>query len=178
MARIKVDPFDFLEETNKLMRGNGLLLVSAGKGNKPNAMTIGWGLVGTMWRQPSFAIAVRPSRYTYRLLEESGEFTVCLPAKGMDNVLEFCGARSGRDVDKFKELKLTASKGNDVSVPHIAECPVHYECKTAFRTELKPGQLIKALEDDVYASGDYHVIYFGLIKGVYAEKGAAKMLPE
>lgn len=159
------------------MRGDGLLLVTAGRAKKPNAMTIGWGLVGTMWRQPSFAIAVRPSRYSYGLIEESGEFTVCLPAKGMDSVLEFCGDKSGRDVDKFKELKLTASPGNAVSIPHIAECPVHYECKTAFKTKLKPGQLIKALEDDVYTSGDYHVIYFGLIKGVYAEKGAAKMLP-
>ncbi|MFQ6053206.1 MAG: flavin reductase family protein [Candidatus Bathyarchaeia archaeon] len=178
MTRDKVGPFDFVDETNRLMRGDGLFLVAAGEDGKPNAMTIGWGLVGTMWRQPFFVVAVRLSRYTRGLIEESGEFTVCLPAKGMEKALEVCGNKSGRDIDKFEELSLTASKGIEVDAPYIAECPVHYECRVAFKTQVKPGQLEGALERDVYPRGNYHVLYFGRIMGVYAEKDAARRLPE
>ena len=176
LTRVKIDPFDFIVETNRLMRGGGLFLVSAGKDGRPNAMTIGWGLVGTMWRQPFFTVAVRLSRHTHRLIEESGEFTVCLPARGMESALDFCGTKSGRDVDKFGELKLTAAKGRDVDAPFIAECPVHYECTVAYKKELKPGQLERELEEDCYPSDNYHVLYFGHIKGVYADRDARERL--
>ena len=177
MGREKAGAFEFIEETNRLMRGGGLFLVSAGEDGKPNAMTIGWGLVGTMWREPFFNVAVRLSRHTHKLIEESREFTVCLPAKGMGEALEVCGTKSGRDMDKFKELGLTARKGSTVGAPYIAECPVHYECKVAYETELKPGELDGELEKNAYPSGNYHVLYFGHILGVYAEDGVAEKLP-
>jgi len=176
LTRGKVETFGFIDETHELMRGGGLLLVTEGREGKPNAMTIGWGLVGTMWRQPMFVVAVRLSRHTYRLLEESKRFTVCLPAKGMEETLEVCGTRSGRDMDKFKELGLTARRGIEVDAPYIDECPVHYECEVVYQTELKPGQLNKTLEADAYPTGNYHVMYFGHIKGVYAEENAASKL--
>lgn len=178
MVRKKVDDFKFLGETDRLMRSGGLLLVSEGEEGKPNAMTIGWGLLGTMWGKPFFTVAVRLSRHTHKLLEESGSFTVCLPAKGMENVLEVCGTKSGRDMDKFKELGLTAKRGLSVDAPYIEECPVHYDCEVSFKTEVRPGQLVKELESDVYPTGNYHVLYYGLIKGVYAEEGADAKLPK
>ena len=177
MGREKVGTFEFIVDTNRLMRDGGLFLVSAGKDGKPNAMTIGWGLVGTMWREPFFTVAVRLSRHTHKLLEESGAFTVCLPAKGMGEALEICGTKSGRDMDKFKELGLTAKAGSTVGAPYIDECPVHYECKVAYETELKPGQLEEELENNAYPSGNYHVLYFGHILGVYAKGDAAEKLP-
>ena len=178
MERVHVKDFDFVEDTHRLMRDGGLLLVTAGKDGKPNAMTIGWGLIGTMWRKPSFIVAVRLSRYTYKLMEESDSFTVCLPAKEMKNVLDICGTKSGRDIDKFKEFNLSKEKGYSIEAPFITECPVHYECKIAFKTELKPGQLIDELENDAYPGGDYHILYFGQIKGVYAKVNASKILPQ
>jgi flavin reductase (DIM6/NTAB) family NADH-FMN oxidoreductase RutF len=177
MERKKVEPFDFIGETNGLMRNGGLLLVTSGKEVKPNAMTIGWGLVGTIWRQPFFVVAVRLSRHTYKLLEESKRFTVCIPAKGMEKTLEICGTKSGRDIDKIRELGLTTKRGIKVEVPYIEECPIHYECEVAYQTELKPGQLTKTLEADAYPRGNYHVMYFGQIKGVYAEENAVERLP-
>lgn len=177
LTREKLETFDFIEETHRLMRGDGLFLVSAGKDGKPNAMTIGWGLVGTMWRRPFFTVAVRLSRHTYKLIEESGEFTVCLPAKGMERTLEVCGTRSGRDIDKFKELNLTAAKGREVDAPYIAECPVHYECRVTYKSQLGPGDLERTLEREIYPGGNYHVLYFGHIKGVYAQGDAAERLP-
>jgi flavin reductase (DIM6/NTAB) family NADH-FMN oxidoreductase RutF len=178
LVRKKIDDFKFLSETVRLMRSGGLLLVSEGEKGKPNAMTIGWGLVGMMWGKPFFTVAVRLSRHTHKLLEESGSFTVCLPAIRMDNVLEVCGTKSGRNLDKFKELDLTAKRGITVNAPYIDECPVHYECEVSFKTEVKPGQLVKDLENDVYSTGNYHVLYYGLVKGVYAEEGADAKLPQ
>jgi len=178
MVKEKIETFEFVEETHRLMRGDGLFLVSAGSNGRPNAMTIGWGLVGTMWREPFFTVAVRLSRYTHQLLEESDEFTVCLPAKGMEEALDVCGTKSGRDMDKFGELGLTAKTGATVGAPYIDECPVHYECKVAYKTELRPGELDGELEKNAYPSGNYHVLYFGHIMGVYAEDDAAEKLPK
>jgi flavin reductase (DIM6/NTAB) family NADH-FMN oxidoreductase RutF len=177
LTRRSSETLEFIDETHELMRSGGLLLVAEGRDGKPNAMTIGWGLVGTMWRQPIFVVAVRLSRHTHRLLEESNRFTVCLPAKGMEETLQICGTRSGRDMDKFKELGLTTRRGIEVDAPYIEECPIHYECEVVYQTELKPGQLTKTLEADAYPSGNYHVMYFGHIKGVYAKENAAEKLP-
>jgi len=176
MGKDLVKDYEFVNETHRLMRDDGILLVAAGKDGRPNAMTIGWGLVGTIWRKPFFTVAVRLSRYTHKLMEESDTFTVCLPAKGMEEILDVCGTKSGRDMDKFKELGLTARKGFQVDAPYIAECPVHYECRVAYKVELKPGQLIEELENDAYPEGDYHVLYFGQILGVYVSNDAAEKL--
>ena len=177
MGREKVKDFSFIVETERLLKEGGLLLVSEGEDGKPNAMTIGWGLVGTMWREPFFVVAVRLSRHTYKLMEEADKFTVCLPSKGMAEALNVCGTKSGRDMDKFKELGLTAKKGHAVEAPYIGECPVHYECEVAFKTQVEKGELKEELESHVYASGDYHVLYYGHIKGVYAVEDAKEKLP-
>jgi flavin reductase (DIM6/NTAB) family NADH-FMN oxidoreductase RutF len=176
LSREKVDVFKYIVEANRLMRGDGLFLVSQGKGGKPNAMTIGWGFLGTIWRRPVFVVAVRLSRHTHKLMEESDSFTVCLPGKGMEDWLEFCGTKSGRDVDKFNELGITAAKGMEVEAPYIEECPVHFECKIVYSNEMKPGQLKKAIEDDVYPGKDMHVIYYGEVKGAYAAENAEENL--
>jgi flavin reductase (DIM6/NTAB) family NADH-FMN oxidoreductase RutF len=177
MGREKVENFSFITETDRLLREGGLLLVSEGDDGKPNAMTIGWGLVGTMWSEPFFVVAVRLSRHTYKLLEEADKFTVCLPSKGMTEALNICGTKSGRDMDKLKELGLSAKKGLSVAAPYIVECPVHYECEVAFKTQVEEGALKEELESRVYASGNYHVLYYGHIKGVYAEEDAKEKLP-
>ena len=177
MGREKVENFSFIAETDRLLREGGLLLVSEGDDGRPNAMTIGWGLVGTMWSESFFVVAVRLSRHTYKLIEEAGKFTVCLPSKGMTEALNVCGTKSGRDMEKLKELGLTAKKGHAVDAPYIAECPVHYECEVAFKTQVEQGELKEELESRVYASGDYHTLYYGHIKGVYALKDAKEKLP-
>lgn len=167
MAREKVDSFEHIDETNRLMREGGLLLVSQGKDGKPNIMTIGWGFLGTIWRKPYFIVAVRQSRYSYKLLEENSSFTVCLPAKGMDKVLEVCGEKSGRDTDKFESLKLTVEKGLTVDTPFIGECPIHYECEIKYKHVLMPEALEDEIVQEVYSTGDMHVIYYGEVKGAY-----------
>ena len=174
--RNQVNEFKYVADTNRLMRGGGLLLVTQGKKGKPNAMTIGWGFLGTMWRRPVFVVAVRLSRYTHKLLEDSDSFTVCLPGKGMEKWLDFCGTKSGRDVDKFKELGMTAAGGLKVKAPHIEECPVHFECQIIYTDEMRQGELMKEVEDEVYPIKDLHTIYYGEVKGVYEVEGASAKL--
>jgi flavin reductase (DIM6/NTAB) family NADH-FMN oxidoreductase RutF len=175
MARDKVDTFKFVHELNMLLKNGGVFLVAEGKDGKPNAMTIGWGFLGTMWSKPVFVTAVRHSRHTYKLMEETKSWTICIPAKGMETALDFCGTKSGRDHDKFKECKLTAKMG-EVEAPYIEECPVHIECTTVFKTDMKPGQLEGGLEKEMYKTKDFHMLYFGEVKGVYAIKDAEKKL--
>ena len=103
MAKETVHYLDYWRETAEVMTNDGLLLVSEGRHGKPNAMTIGWGTIGWVWRGPVFLIFIRPSRYTYELLEEAGDFTVNVPPPELAEVLSFCGGFSGRDRDKFAE---------------------------------------------------------------------------
>lgn len=82
MAKKLVDYKECVEETIKAFGESRVLLVSQGKQGPPNAMAIGWGTVGIVWRNPIFIVLVRPSRYTYKLIEESGDFSVnIVPAR-------------------------------------------------------------------------------------------------
>lgn len=95
---------------------------------KSNIITIAW--TGTVCTNPPMLyISVRPERYSYRMLEETGEFVVNMTTKKLAKAADYCGVRSGRDVDKWKETGLTPEKAQAVSVPLIAESPVNIECR-------------------------------------------------
>ena len=100
MANVECDIENVMEETYKNL-DPGLLLASIGKNGENNIMTIGWGLIGVLFRKPTFIVAVRKSRYSYKLLNETGVFTVNVPGEGMAEAVDFCGTKSGRDYDKF-----------------------------------------------------------------------------
>ncbi|MCI9237050.1 flavin reductase family protein [Lachnospiraceae bacterium 50-23] len=99
-----------------------------------NIITVAW--TGTVCTDPAMLyISVRPERYSYHMLRESGEFAVNLTTEKLAGAADWCGVRSGRDVDKWKEMKLTRGKAEKlVYAPVIAECPVNIECKV---TEVK-----------------------------------------
>lgn len=104
------------------------VLVSCGSGDKINMLTIAW--TGIVCTKPSMTyISVRPERYSYEMIKNSGEFVINLATKDIVKSLDFCGVRSGRDLDKFKETGLTATKSEVVSCPSVLECPVNIECK-------------------------------------------------
>jgi len=164
-------PYDVkLKETLNSLSDSGLLLVSQGNDGKPNAMAIGWGTIGIIWGQPMFVVLVRPSRYTYKLLEENGEFTVNVMPDTMVDIVTHCGTVSGRDEDKFAEQGLTAMPAAHVKTPIIGESLVAYECRTMMKNEVLPETLDSGIRDSAYPSGDLHHIYFGRILGVQADK--------
>lgn len=169
MQKIECDPTKFVKTIREKL-DRGLLLVSIGRDGKPNVMTIGWGLLGILWRMPVFMVAVRPSRYTHKLLEEIGDFTVNIPREDMDKVLDFCGSVSGRDHDKFKELGLKTAPGKRGKAPIISDCIIHYECRVIGKTEVEPSKLSKVVLSSCYLAGDYHALYFGGILSTYADK--------
>lgn len=140
-------------------------------GDELNTMTIGWGNIGFIWGKPVFTALVRYSRHTYQLVEQADEFTVSFPLNGqLKKALGFCGSKSGRDVNKFDELSLTAVDGKDVTSPMIDECDLHYECKVVFKQPMDPEKLQESIKGDCYPEDNYHVIYYGEIVGTYIKQ--------
>lgn len=166
----------FLHETLSLLSNPGLLLVAAGADGKPNAMTIGWGTVGVIWGKPIFTVLVRPSRYTYKLLEESDSFTVCVPSRAMYEAVNFCGTRSGRDYDKFQECNLAALPSTQVDAPGITGCPVIYECQVVHTNDVIPANLTGEIQAQAYPQGNFHRIYYGQILTVRVLSSATELL--
>lgn len=108
-------------------------LVTCGSMDKPNIITIAW--TGTICTNPAMTyISVRKERYSYDLIKESGKFAINLSTKALLRAADYCGVKSGRDVDKFKEMNLTAIPGLSLEVPIIKESPLSIECEV---TEIK-----------------------------------------
>ncbi len=101
VKKIEASPEYCLCETIEQLSRCGLLLAS-GRIGKANVMAIGWGLSGILWSKPFFMVAVRSSRFTFKLIEENGDFTVNVPRKGMEEIVSYCGTVSGKDHDKLK----------------------------------------------------------------------------
>jgi flavin reductase (DIM6/NTAB) family NADH-FMN oxidoreductase RutF len=160
---------DHLAETLKAFNESRVLLVSQRKEGLPNVMAIGWGTIGIIWRKPIFSILVRPSRYTYQFIEESGEFTVNIVPPQMKEIVEYCGTVSGRDHNKFKEKQLTAIPSMKLKTPIIREGILHFECQVIYKNDLIPSELEKSIIPSLYSKGDFHRIYFGEILACQCE---------
>lgn len=106
-----------------------VVMVSCKRQNeKANIVTIAW--AGTVCSSPAMvSISVRPERYSYDIIKETGEFVINLVTEDLAYATDYCGVKSGRDVDKFKEMKLHECPGVNVKAPGIAESPVNIECK-------------------------------------------------
>jgi flavin reductase (DIM6/NTAB) family NADH-FMN oxidoreductase RutF len=165
--REKKDFFEVYTDTIEQLGGNGLILVS---GKKANPMTIGWGIIGIIWGVPVFTVLVRPSRYTYGLLEECLAFTVNVPTPDMHREMVICGTESGRNVDKVAKCRFTLEKSQHIDIPYIKECPIHYECRVVHKNRVMESTLERSIITGYYTGGDFHTVYYGEILGVYAEK--------
>ncbi len=98
------------------------------KGEKPDIVTVAW--TGTICSDPAMvSISVRPERYSHDIIEETGEFVINLVTKDLTYATDYCGVRSGRDVDKFKEMNLTPLPSKMIDAVGIEESPVNIECK-------------------------------------------------
>lgn len=169
MVKTEVDFTYRSKATLTAMKSRGLLLTSVSRDGKPNAMTIGWGLLGTIWRKPIFLTLVRPARFTHKLIEETGEFVVNVPTAKMADIVNYCGTVSGSTHNKFSEKKILIVPGTKVKVPSIVGCPVHYECKVIYKLKINPSTLFGDIKE-LYKDGEYHTLYFGEILATYAEK--------
>ena len=100
----------------------------ADKAGNANIVTVAW--AGTICSDPAMvSISVRPERHSHKMLMETGEFVINLTTKKLVYATDYCGVKSGKDVDKWKEMQLTPVMGEKVQVPYIEESPVNIECK-------------------------------------------------
>ena len=113
-----------------------VMVSCADKDGHNNIITVPW--TGTVCTNPAMAyISVRPERHSYNMIREGGEFVINLTTEKLAYATDWCGVRSGRDFDKFKEMKLTAGKAETLAyAPIIEECPVNIECKVVEVKEL------------------------------------------
>lgn len=106
-----------------------VMVSCADKEGRANIITVAW--TGTICSDPAMLyISVRPQRYSYHMIEETGEFVVNLTTQKLAKATDYCGVRSGKGIDKWKEMHLTQAKADSLTyAPIIAESPVNIECK-------------------------------------------------
>ena len=110
-------------------------LVSCSDGERQNLLTVAWtGILNTV--PPKTYISVRPSRFSYSILCQSGGFVINLPTESLVRVVDFCGCRSGRDLDKFDFLHLETDPSPVLGLPMLRACPVCLECRIFERRPL------------------------------------------
>lgn len=112
-----------------------VLVSVADRDGAQNIFTVAW--TGTICSDPPMvSISVRPERYSYHMIEETGEFVINLTTEKLAYATDYCGVKSGRDVDKWREMKLTKVDGEHVKAAMIEESPVNIECRVTQKLEL------------------------------------------
>ena len=124
------------------------------KEGNDNIITVAW--TGTICTNPAMAyISVRPERHSYNMIKETGEFVINLTTRELTYATDYCGVKSGRDVDKFKECNLTKEPAINVNVPMIKESPVNIECRVERIDELGSHHMFVAKVLTVHADEKY-----------------------
>lgn len=147
----------------------------ADKEGNNNIITIAW--AGTICTNPPMvSISVRPERYSYAMIEETGEFVINLTTAELVKACDYCGVTSGCDVDKFKECNITPVKMQNVSAPGIDESPVNIECRVAEKKELGShtmfiADVVGVQVDEKYMdeTGKFHINDTGLVMYSHGE---------
>ncbi|MCR5834645.1 MAG: flavin reductase family protein [Selenomonadaceae bacterium] len=172
----EINPFDYANDILKALP-KGIILTSEAE-DCVNAMTIGWGALGMEWGVPIFTAYVRTSRFTYELMERTGEFTICVPYgersdKIVQKTIALCGSESGRDMDKLAKAGVHTVDAEIVRPPAIKEFPLTLECR-AMLEQVQPIRDISSSFKKFYPeTGDNsapHVAYYGQILKAYIIK--------
>ena len=130
------------------------VMVSCGDEQKANIVTVAW--TGTICTNPAMTyISLRPSRYSYDLIKETGYFVINLTTEAIVKETDFCGVKSGRDIDKFKEMNLTCIRDEETNCPMIGESPVSIVCETIEIKELGSHHMFIAKVKSVYVDESY-----------------------
>lgn len=162
---------EFAPQTLEKMAKGGVFLTSKYNG-RVNTMTIGWGGITVYWGKPVFEVPVRHSRFSHAMIDKSGVFTVSVPLEGdnMAKELAYCGSHSGRNEDKISACALETSDGENVDVPVINGCSLHFECRVLGKTEFTGSNLNSEIDGRCYADKNYHTMFYGEILSCYTEE--------
>ena len=172
----EIEVFDYAGDIMKALQKGVLLTTKVD--DKVNSMTISWGMLGIEWAKPIFTVFVRENRFTKEQIEKSMEFTINIPYGEYDKkILGVCGSKSGRNIDKVKELGLTLENPNIISTPGIKELPLTLECKVVYQQKQDEKAITEENRNNFYpqdvdgtfpmANRDYHTAYYGEIVSAY-----------
>ena len=156
---------------------NGGVLLTTKADDVVNSMTIGWGSIGMEWNKPIFTAYIREGRHTVSLLEKNPEFTISVPkGPAAKEILNICGSRSGRDVNKIEEAGIQLVDPRVISVPAVAQLPLTLECRVLYTQAQEIGRMLpdeqKWYPQDkpstfVGANKDTHIAYYAEIVDAY-----------
>lgn len=155
-------PIDVLEMNPFTKIGKEWALVTAGNKSKCNTMTVSWGGVGVLWGKNVVYIFIRDSRYTKEFIDNGDFFSISFLDKAYRDALNYCGAHSGRDVDKFEEAGLTPAFRH--SIPYPDEANFVILCKKMAAVPITEDSFADpSISKKWYADGDMHTMYVGEI---------------
>lgn len=171
---------EIMKPGNMLYPVPAVMVSCARPDERPNIITVAW--AGTICSDPAMlSISVKPERYSYSIIKETGEFVVNLVNRELAFAADFCGVKSGREVDKFQKMGLTPLPSQNVAPPGIAQSPVCLECRVTQIISLGSHDLFLAKIAGVTVDGRYmdekgkfHLNASGLIAyshGEYFELG-------
>ena len=143
--------------------GEKWMLITAGTAERCNTMTASWGGLGVIWGAPSATCYIRPQRYTKEFVDREEYFTLAFFGEEHRKALAYCGANSGRDVDKVKECGFTVTAGES-GAPYFEEAGLVLVCKKAYWQDMDPTHFLDGeLDGKWYPERDYHRIFIGEI---------------
>ena len=155
-------PIDVLEMNPFTKIGKEWALVTAGNKSKCNTMTVSWGGVGVLWGKNVVYIFIRDSRYTKEFIDNGDFFSISFLDNAYRDALNYCGAHSGRDVDKFEEAGLTPAFRH--SIPYPDEANFVILCKKMAAVPITEDSFTdSSISKKWYADGDMHTMYVGEI---------------
>ncbi|MGI6050425.1 MAG: flavin reductase family protein [Acetivibrionales bacterium] len=148
--------------------GKDWMLISSGNIEKFNTMTASWGGMGVLWRKNVCFVFVRPSRYTYEFMESNDHFSLSFFDEEYRSVLNTCGKKSGRDIDKIKETGLIPFSLSNGSVGY-EQAKLIIECKKLYYQDISSDNFLDSAIEKNYKDGDYHRVYVGEIVEIKAK---------
>ena len=170
MKKLELNPSEFNEEIISLWSQRWFLLTS---GDYPtgeyNTMTVAWGSLGNVWNMPFAQVFVRYTRFTFEFMEKYATFTLSVLPESYREALNHLGSVSGRDGDKIRETGLTIIPSRYVAAPSFEEAELSIECEKIYWQDLEPQHFLFPEIEKHYEKKDYHRIYYGCIRGIFAQ---------
>jgi flavin reductase (DIM6/NTAB) family NADH-FMN oxidoreductase RutF len=160
-----IDPENIPDNVFKLI-DKDWMLVTAGTPESYNTMTASWGTLGILWNKQVAVCFVRPTRYTYKFMEDNDRFTLCFFEERYREALNICGSTSGRHTDKAKAAGLTPARSEKDAV-FFEEARLVIECRKIYWDDLKPQNFLDPHIHRNYPKKDYHRMYIGEITRVW-----------
>jgi flavin reductase (DIM6/NTAB) family NADH-FMN oxidoreductase RutF len=157
----EIQPTQVADNPFKLI-GSDWMLITAGTMEHLNTMTASWGGVGILWGRPVAWCVIRPGRYTFEFIEQASAFTLSFFADSYRDVLNLCGSKSGRDVDKVQATGLTPVQASNGGI-YFAQARLVMVCNKIYYQDLDPQHFLDPTIERNYPIKDYHRMYMGEI---------------